>query len=68
MTWLLKNKEWLFSGALIAIPLSLIGWWLARKSGSGSQNQRSGKNSVNLQSRGQINIGGDVKNERSKSK
>ena len=27
MDWVIANKEWLFSGVLIAVPLAIIGWF-----------------------------------------
>ncbi len=31
MEWILENKEWLFSGVAIAIPLAIIGWFFFRE-------------------------------------
>jgi hypothetical protein len=31
VAWIGHNREWLFSGALIAIPLALLGWFFGRK-------------------------------------
>lgn len=61
--WLVANREWLFSGALVAIPIAVIGWVAARKRNRGSQVQRSGRNSLNVQAGGDINIGRDMKND-----
>ncbi|MEI8198733.1 MAG: hypothetical protein WCG21_01625 [Eubacteriales bacterium] len=46
-SWIQENKEWLFSGALIAIPLAVIGWIMSRK--NISKVQKSGHNSTNIQ-------------------
>lgn len=53
LEWLLDNKEWLFSGIAIAIPIALVGWWLSTRS---NQNQVSGNNSNNIQAGGNITI------------
>lgn len=53
MEWILANKEWLFSGAAIAIPLALIGWFFSGR--TNKQIQKSGDNSTNIQ------IGGNFK-------
>lgn len=55
MTFLIDNKEWLFSGAGIAV-IALIGRFLFKKRQAAStQSIRSGDGSTNIQS------GGDVK-------
>lgn len=58
MGWINNNKEWLFSGIAIALPLAVIGWFLSSK--RSKQIQRSGNNSTNIQVTGDIRI-----NERS---
>lgn len=60
MNWIVENKEWLFSGVLIAVPLALSGLFLSNK--NNKQVQKSGKNSTNIQAGGNINIG-DKKND-----
>jgi hypothetical protein len=54
MDWVIANKEWLFSGVLIAVPLAIIGWFY--KSTATKQIQKSGKNSTNIQVGGNITI------------
>lgn len=55
--WIIENKEWLFSGIAIAIPLSLISWKLSKKGNSKfKQSQITGNNSNNIQARGDITI------------
>lgn len=54
MDWLIENKEWLFSGIAIAIPLAIAGWVLSSK--SQKQIQKGGKGSTNIQVGGSINI------------
>lgn len=57
MLWIIQNKEWLFSGIAIAIPVAIIGWF---SSGRGDkQVQKSGNNSTNVQVGGNLRIGGD---------
>ena len=53
MAWLIDNKEWLFSGVAIAIPVAFIGFIFSGR--SIRQSQRGGGKSTNIQ------IGGDVK-------
>ena len=67
MSWLQSNKEWLFSGVLVAVPLAIVGWLVAKKQKESSQKkvsqkQKSGDHSYNLQ------VGGNLEfNETSKS-
>lgn len=61
MEWVLNNKEWLFSGIAIAIPLAIIGWFISSK--KNKQVQKGGDNSANFQVGGNITI-----NERSDKK
>jgi len=63
MDWIFANKEWLFSGLLVAIPIALVGWVIARRRLHRSQIQKSGDDSVNIQAGGNIEIGG-AKHER----
>lgn len=54
MEWISLNKEWLFSGLAIAIPIAVIGWFISsRKS---TQIQKGGDNSTNIQVGGAINL------------
>lgn len=57
MEWILKNKEWLFSGIAIAIPLAIIGWLISSR--GNKQIQKSGKNSTNIQIGGNFKTGGN---------
>jgi hypothetical protein len=54
MEWILQNKEWLFSGVAIALPLSIVGWLFSRQ--GNKQIQKGGKNSTNIQVGGSLNI------------
>lgn len=54
--WLIKNKEWFFSGIGVALLSWLVAWIFHRKNELG-QSQSSGSNSVNLQAGNDINIG-----------
>ncbi|BBB66589.1 hypothetical protein UNDYM_2336 [Undibacterium sp. YM2] len=56
MEWIIQNKEWLFSGIAIAIPLAIIGWFFSSR--GNSQVQKSGDNSTNIQIGGNVKIGG----------
>lgn len=57
MEWILENKEWLFSGVAIAIPLAIIGWLTSSR--RNKQTQKSGDNSTNIQIGGNFKIGGN---------
>lgn len=54
MNWIIANKDWLFSGVAIAMPLAIIGWVLASQ--KNKQIQKSGENSTNIQIGGNLNI------------
>ncbi len=68
MQWLADNKEWLFQGAAVIIPLTLAGWafswWKKRKASQAiqsptkhvSQSQTAGDRSTNYQAGGNIRI------------
>lgn len=58
MHWIIANKEWLFGGAAVAIPLAVIGWIFFRN--KASQTQKSGRDSINVQVGGDLRIGDDV--------
>lgn len=56
MQWMIDNKEWLFSGVgvfAITVIISII----TSKKRTIKQTQKSGSNSTNYQSSGDINIG-----------
>lgn len=54
MNWLITNKEWLFSGIAITIPLAIIGFFLNKN--PPKQNQNLGNKSTGYQSGRDINI------------
>lgn len=56
MQWMIDNKEWLFSGIGIFVITLLISIFTRKKSDI-KQSQKSGSNSKNYQSTGDINIG-----------
>ncbi len=55
MNWIIENKAWLFSGLLVALPISIIGWLLASKKVK-RQTQKSGNNSTNIQAGEDVKI------------
>lgn len=57
MNWIIDNKDWLFSGIAIAVPIALIGWFFVKKQNKqNNQTQQSGTNSTNIQVGGNIEI------------
>lgn len=56
MSWIIENKDWLFSGIAVAIPIAVFGWIFSGR--SSRQFQKGGKNSNNIQ------VGGDFKIQR----
>lgn len=59
MEWITDNKDWLFSGVAIALPLAIIGWFISSR--KNKQVQKGGDNSTNIQ------VGGNLKMSRSKN-
>ena len=59
MKWIIENKDWLFSGIAIAVPLAMVGWFISSR--GNKQIQKGGKNSTNIQVGGHLKIG-DKKN------
>jgi hypothetical protein len=47
LDWIIGNKEWLFSGIAIVLPLAILGWFFGSK--KNKQVQKSGSNSTNIQ-------------------
>ncbi|WP_152484737.1 hypothetical protein [Halomonas sp. THAF5a] len=56
MEWIAENKDWLFSGVAIAIPLAIIGWLISSR--RKKQTQKGGDNSTNIQVGRNLRIGG----------
>lgn len=54
--WLVSNKEWLLSGALVSVPIAIAGFYF-NKAPSSKQKQITGNNSVSYQA------GRDIKND-----
>lgn len=55
MEWIVENKDWLFSGAAIALPLAVIGWFISSR--KAKQTQKGGDNSTNIQVGGNFKVG-----------
>lgn len=68
IAWLKDNQSWFFSGVGVTVLLGL-GWLIKRifvKDGT-SQRQNSGKNSINIQSSGDIDLtNSSIKNDSKK--
>ena len=61
MQWLIDNREWLFGGIAVAVPLAIIGWVVGvRRS---KQIQKSGSHSTNIQVGGNMRIGSGRKDD-----
>jgi hypothetical protein len=56
MEWIVQNKEWLFSGIAIGIPLAIIGWFFSTR--GNKQVQKGGDNSTNVQVGGNLELNG----------
>ena len=61
MEWIIENKDWLFSGIAIAVPLAIVGWLISTR--GNKQVQKGGKNSTNIQVGGSVKIGGEKSDE-----
>ncbi|MBW2673392.1 MAG: hypothetical protein JRD89_08275 [Deltaproteobacteria bacterium] len=61
MDWIIENKNWLFSGIAIAVPLAIVGWILSTR--GNKQVQKGGKNSTNIQVGRNFKIGGEKDND-----
>ncbi|MGP7733482.1 hypothetical protein [Oceanimonas smirnovii] len=55
MSWLIENKEWVFSGIGVSVLFFVLS--LFKKNFGSKQVQKSGANSTNYQAGGDINIG-----------
>ncbi|MBV7414526.1 hypothetical protein [Aeromonas sp. sif2433] len=55
MSWLLENKEWVFSGVGVSVVVFIFS--IFKKNSELKQTQKSGKSSKNYQAGGDINIG-----------
>lgn len=57
MDWIINNKEWIFSGVGIFIITFILKTFIKRKRiNIDKQIQKSGDNSINYQSKGDINV------------
>jgi len=57
MDWIIANKQWLFSGLLVAVPRAIIGWFFSKRRSTLTQRQRGGKGSTNIQVGGDLDVG-----------
>lgn len=55
-TWVINNKEWLFSGLAIALVSWVGNIVYSKKKRLPSQEINSGKNSINIQTGNDVNI------------
>ena len=57
--WIIENKTWLFSGALISIPIALFSIFISKNpyNRKVTQSQTAGDNSKSYQAARDINIG-----------
>jgi len=68
MRWLAANRDWLFSGLLVSLPIAVLGWLLSKRHSERSQTQKGGANSVNVQVGGNLEVLRDADNGRPDSK
>ena len=54
LEWMIENKEWLFSGVLVAVPLAIFGFIFTKR--SIVQRQASGENSINTNAAGNAKV------------
>lgn len=59
--WIVNNRQWLFSGVLVALPISLISWLISRS--KARQIQKGGRESINIQVGNDLNHHGDSKSK-----
>lgn len=63
MNWLSNNYSWIFSGIGVFVISIIIGLFIKRRKKKFTQYQKSGKNSINLQSKGDITFGDKKTND-----
>ena len=54
--WIIENKNWLFSGLAVAVPIAIIGWIISRHKKKAVLKQRSGSHSINIQAGKNVNL------------
>lgn len=66
MNWIIKNKEWLFSGIGVALVSWIVTLFFPKKLAKKTirQTQKSGKNSTNVQVGENLSFGSDKFDER----
>lgn len=57
LAWIIKNKEWLFSGVGVAVGAWLVSFIFKKPPASSTQTLRSGNSSTNFQAGRDVNIG-----------
>jgi hypothetical protein len=68
MDWIIENRQWLFDGALVVLPIAILSWIFAKRQIQRSQTQKSGDNSLNIQVGGNIEIAREAGDDRPDSK
>jgi len=43
LDWFSQNRDWLFSGAAVAVPLAILGWLVSRRGTPGNRTQQRSK-------------------------
>ncbi|KIF52248.1 hypothetical protein [Vibrio owensii] len=56
MDWIMQNKEWLFSGVAIAVPIAVLSYFFSNR--NNKQIQKGGNNSTNIQIGKNLNLRG----------
>ena len=67
MDWLIDNREWLFSGILVALPVAIIGWLLGRRVFRKVQQQKGGHGCLNIRAGQNINLDAGHPNDKAET-
>ncbi len=49
LDWIVENKEWLFSGVAVAVPLAIIGWLWSKRGGGKPQSEETEPTTYSVQ-------------------